>query len=79
MWVFFFLLLLALGQNGISDQINERTQCDSSLYGIFFPNLLPCNTKSFDREIRNDDEFAYRQESAVHVSDDQTAAAFFHI
>lgn len=50
-----------------------------SFFQIFFPNLLPCNTKSFDREIRNDDEFAYRQESAVHVSDDQTAAAFFHI
>lgn len=30
-------------------------------------------------EIRNDDQFAYRQESDVHGSDDQTAAFFAHL
>lgn len=49
--------------------------CDSLLSCSFFSNLLHCNPKSFGVDI-NDDEFAYRQESGVHGSDDQIVAFF---
>lgn len=74
----FFFFLSAVAQNGISDQINEKKLCNSLLSCASFQISSPETPNHLITEIRNDDEFIYRQESSVGGSDDQTSA-FFHI